>query len=91
MLSGPHAIRTLSEYADKHVKTRLERVPGVGSVTLAGDRAREIRVWIDPVRLGGYGLGVDDVIAALQRELVELPGGRLDTGSGGGRSRRSAS
>ncbi len=82
MLSGPHAIRTLSEFADKRVKTRLERVPGVGSVTLAGDRAREIRVWIDPVRLGGYGLGVDDVIAALQREHVELPGGRLDTGSG---------
>ncbi len=82
MLSGPHAIRTISEFADKRVKTRLERVPGVGSVTLAGDRAREIRVWIDPVRLGGYGLGVDDVIAALQREHVELPGGRLDTGSG---------
>ena len=39
MLSGPHAIRTLSEFADKHVKTRLERVPGVGSVALAGDRA----------------------------------------------------
>ena len=82
MLSGPQAIRAISEFADKQVKTRLERVPGVGSVTLAGDRAREIRVWIDPVRLGGYGLGVDDVIAALQREHVELPGGRLDTGSG---------
>ncbi len=82
MLSGPQSIRALSEFADKRVKTRLERVPGVGSVTLAGDRAREIRVWIDPVRLGGYGLGVDDVISALQREHVELPGGRLDTGSG---------
>ena len=82
MLSGPHAIRTVSEFADKHVKTRLERVPGVGSVTLAGDRPREIRVWIDPLRLGGYGLAVDDVIVALQREHVEMPGGRLESGSG---------
>jgi HAE1 family hydrophobic/amphiphilic exporter-1 len=82
MLSGPESIRALSEYADKQLKTRLERVPGVGSVTLVGERPREIRVWVDPVRLGGYGLAVDDVIAALQREHVELPGGRLESGAG---------
>jgi len=80
MLSGPHSIRALSEYADKRVKTRLERIPGVGSVSLAGDRRREIRIWVDPLRLTGYGLGVDDVIAALQQGHVELPGGRLETG-----------
>ena len=80
MLSGPVSIRALSEYADKRVKTRLERIPGVGSVTLAGDRRREIRIWIDPVRLGGYGLAVDDVLAALQREHVEMPAGRIETG-----------
>ncbi len=79
MLAGPHAIRTLSEFADKRVKPRLERVSGVGSVTLVGDRPREIRVWIDPVRLSGYELAVDEVLAALAREHVELPGGRIET------------
>ena len=29
--------------------------------------------------MGGYGLAVDDVLAALEREHVELPGGRLET------------
>lgn len=82
MLSGATSIRALSEYADKQVKTRLERVPGVGSITLVGARPREIRIWIDPVRLGGYGLAVDDVIAALEREHVELPAGRLESGAG---------
>jgi len=80
MLSGPHSIRALSEYADKRVKTRLERIPGVGSVSLAGDRRREIRIWVDPLRLAGYGLSVDDVIGALQQGHVEMPGGRLETG-----------
>jgi HAE1 family hydrophobic/amphiphilic exporter-1 len=80
MLSGPQSIRALSELADKRVKARLERIPGVGSITLVGDRAREIRIWIDPLRLAGYGLAVDDVIAALQQGHVELPGGRLETG-----------
>jgi len=79
MLAGPDSIRALSEFADKRVKPRLERVPGVGNVTLVGDRAREIRIWIDPIRLSGYALSVDDVLAALQREHVELPGGRIET------------
>jgi len=79
MLAGPHSIRSISEFADKRVKPRLERIPGVGSVTLAGSRKREIRIWIDPLRLGGYGLAVDDVLNALAREHVELPGGRLET------------
>ncbi len=79
ILAGPDSIRTLSEYADKRVKPRLERIPGVGSVALVGDRKREIRVWIDPLRLGGYGLTIDEVLAALAREHVELPGGRLET------------
>ena len=79
LLAGPQSIRAISEFADKRVKPRLERIPGVGSVTLVGSRKREIRIWIDPLRLGGYGLSVDDVIGALQREHVELPGGRLET------------
>ena len=79
MLSGHHAIRHLSETADKQIKPILERVQGVGSVTLVGAQPREIRVWIDPLRLAGYGLAVDEVLAALRREHVELPGGRIET------------
>jgi HAE1 family hydrophobic/amphiphilic exporter-1 len=82
MLAGPADIRTLSEFADKRLKPRLERIPGVGSIQLVGHRPREIRIWIDPVRLSGYGLAVDDVIAALQREHVELPAGRLENPRG---------
>ncbi|MFQ5416914.1 MAG: efflux RND transporter permease subunit, partial [Myxococcota bacterium] len=79
LLSGPLPIRTLSEMADKRVKQPLERVSGVGNVTLVGDRRREIRIWLDPLRLSGYGLAVDDVLAVLKREHVEVPGGRIET------------
>jgi HAE1 family hydrophobic/amphiphilic exporter-1 len=79
MLAGPQSIRTLSEFADKRIKPRLERIPGVGSVALVGDRPREIRIWIDPIRLAGYALSIDDVLAALEREHVEIPGGRIET------------
>jgi HAE1 family hydrophobic/amphiphilic exporter-1 len=82
MLAGSRSIRALSELADKRVKPRLERIDGVGSVQLLGARPRQIRVWIDPVRLAGYGLAVDDVLAALEREHVELPAGRLESAAG---------
>ena len=79
LVSGPRDIRSLSELADERLKPRLERIHGVGSVKLVGEREREIRIWIDPVRLSGHGLAVEEVIAAVQREHVELPGGRIET------------
>lgn len=78
MLAGPHSIRSLSELADKRIKPRLERISGAGSVELVGGRRREIHIWIDPIKLSGYALAVDDVLAALQRQHVELPGGRIE-------------
>ncbi len=82
MLAGPQGVGELSEFADKFIKPRLERVPGVGSVSLVGGRAREIRIWIDPIRLTGYALAVDDVLSALQREHIEMPAGRIATQHG---------
>ncbi|HKJ23346.1 MAG TPA: efflux RND transporter permease subunit, partial [Myxococcota bacterium] len=79
MLAGPENIREITELADKRLKPRIERIPGVGSVSIEGGRSREIRIWIDPLRLAGHELAVDDVLAALEREHVELPGGRFET------------
>ena len=79
LVSGPQSIRALTEFADKRIKRRLERVPGVGSITLVGGRKREVRIWLDPLTLTGSGLAVDDVISAIQREHLEVPGGRIET------------
>jgi HAE1 family hydrophobic/amphiphilic exporter-1 len=79
LVSGPYDIKGLSELADKRLKPRLERIAGVGSVQLMGDRPREIRIWLDPLRLTGHGLSVDDVLDAIRREHVEVPGGRIET------------
>ena len=47
--------RDLTRLADKVVKERIQRVPGVGGVDLIGGREREIRVLVDPARLAGVG------------------------------------
>jgi HAE1 family hydrophobic/amphiphilic exporter-1 len=78
MVAGPLSQREITRFADDVVKERLERLAGVGSVTLVGGRDREVRIWLDAYRLRGHGLTADDVIRAIQTEHAELPGGRLE-------------
>lgn len=70
----------LTRLADKTIKERLQRVKNVGQVRLVGDQERKIWIWLDRAKLEGYGLSVQDVERALQREHVEFPGGRVETG-----------
>lgn len=81
VLSGEgYPIRRLTDYADKVLKERLQRISGVGGVKILGGREREIRVWVDPARLEARLLTVQDVIDALHEQNVEIPGGRVETG-----------
>ncbi|HSL20765.1 MAG TPA: efflux RND transporter permease subunit, partial [Vicinamibacterales bacterium] len=74
------SLRALTEVADKQIKRALETVDGVGEVSLAGGRAREIHVTLDIEKLGAYGISVDQVRDAIQAENVEVPGGKLEQG-----------
>jgi HAE1 family hydrophobic/amphiphilic exporter-1 len=53
-------------------------VPGVGNVLVPGFREPMIRIWIDRDKLAAHGLAVTDVIMALGRENIELPGGFIE-------------
>ena len=78
VLGGPISQRDLSDFAEHGVKERLERIPGVGGINLVGARKREVRIWLDPLRLSGYGLAIEDVADTLRRENAELAGGRIE-------------
>jgi HAE1 family hydrophobic/amphiphilic exporter-1 len=81
VVSGRRSAREITEIADKRIKRALESVKDIGAVTLVGQRRREIQVAVDPNRLAAYGLSIQQVQTALQRQNVEVPGGRL-TGDG---------
>ncbi len=78
VLGGAVSLRDLSDLAEHDVKERLERLPGVGAVEIVGAREREIRVWLDPLRLTGYGLSIEDVANMLRMENAELASGRIE-------------
>jgi HAE1 family hydrophobic/amphiphilic exporter-1 len=79
-VGGPFPLRTLTEMADKQIRRALEAVDGVGEVTVAGGRAREVHVELDLEKLSAHGLSVDQVRDAIQSDNVEVPGGRIDQG-----------
>ncbi len=81
VLGGTVDIREISDIAEHEVKERLERIGGVGSVGIQGAREREVRIWLDPLRLTGYGLSIEDVADTLRRENAELASGRIEGAS----------
>ncbi len=78
--SSTRSLRELTEIADKQIKQRLETVNGIGQVLIVGGRRREIHVELDGRKLDAYGITVDQVRQALQRENVEIPGGKVEQG-----------
>ena len=80
-LAGRRSVRDLSMYADEVLKEQFQRINGVGAIRLGGLRLREVRVWLDANKLQAYKIAANDVLGALQRENVELPGGRIETAS----------
>ena len=64
----------LGDYAARHINNELRRVPGVGKLQFFSSEAA-MRVWIDPQRLVGYGLSVDDVSNAIRGQNVQVPAG----------------
>lgn len=82
MIAGDLPIRDLTHFADKTVKERLQRISGVGSISVVGGRDREVRIWLDAVKMRAYGVTADDVTSAIRREHAEIPGGRLEAMGG---------
>jgi len=78
-LSSPrHSGLELSETADRVLKERLQRLPGVGAIIIGGERRYAMRVWLDPQRMASHGLTVQDVERAIRTENAEIPGGRVE-------------
>ncbi len=72
------SVRDLSTYADEALKEQLQKINGVGAIRLASLRLRQARVWLDAEKLKAYHITPQDIITALRRENVELPGGRIE-------------
>src|SRR5687767_10230597 len=74
--SETKGLMELTDYAENVVQERLQTIAGVSGVNVFG-RRYSMRLWIDPAKLSAYKLTINDIRVALDRENIELPGGKI--------------
>ena len=77
-LTGQKSIRDLSTYADEVLKDQLQRINGVGALRFIGLQLRQVRIGLDAEKLRAFQVAPNDVMTALAKENVEIPGGRIE-------------
>jgi hydrophobe/amphiphile efflux-1 (HAE1) family protein len=68
----------ISDYAENVIMERLQTIPGVSTVQIWGQKRYAMRIWMDPGKMASYGVTASDIVTALDRENVELPGGKIE-------------
>lgn len=79
-ITSESSLKDQMSYVRYKLRDRFQTIPGVGEVRLFGYIDRNIRIWVDREKLRKYEFTVDDIINAVGREHIEVPGGNLETG-----------
>lgn len=68
------------DFADEIIRTRLERVPGVGASNVFGGRERLIEVLFDPAALAKRNITIAELAASIDRENENFSAGSFSEG-----------
>ena len=67
----------LSNYALMKLKEELARVPGVGDISVFGQRDYSMRIWVDPEKLAARNMTAGDVTRAIRRQNLPVAAGQI--------------
>ncbi len=73
-------LTTLKEYAETTLKTGLEQIAGVASISVSGGYENYISIKVHTEKLNGYGLSMDTLAQMLAAENINLPAGSVNKG-----------
>ena len=80
-VTADESYAALNKELDEKLVNTLNRIEGVGAVSLGGAPEREIQVNVDPTKLEAYGLTVESLGQLIAAENVNIPAGTIDIGS----------
>ena len=73
-------IYQMRDFLEDEIRTQIERVPGVSEIQLWGGAERQVRIYIDPIKLAERELRLIDVRNAIRSRNRDVSGGDLDSG-----------
>jgi len=65
--------------ADAVISQRLSQINGVGGVSVSGSALPAVRVEINPLAVSKYGIGLQDIRAAISNANANAPKGAIET------------
>jgi multidrug efflux pump len=65
--------------ADAVISQRLSQLPGVGGISVNGSALPAVRVELNPLSLSKYGIGLQDVRAAISNSNANSPKGAIES------------
>jgi len=72
----------IQNYLNINLKPELQRINGVGDVSVFGGKDYAMRVWLDPAKMASYGLIPSDVTSAIGEQSLEAAAGSLGQNAG---------
>lgn len=80
-LYGNVDLYELQKFAEDVIKPRLERIEGVGSVSISGGYVNNVEIELVDEKVKGYGLQAEHISRIIQAENINLPGGSVKKGN----------
>ncbi len=78
MWSDTVPLEQVYDYADSIAGQKLSQLKGVGQIGIQGSSQPAVRVDVNPMALAHYGIGLEEVRAALNAANVNSPKGSID-------------
>ena len=80
-ITAEESYPALNKILDDRLVNVLNRVDGVGAVSIMGAPEREVQVNVDPRKLEAYGLTIEQLGQIIMAENVNIPSGTIDIGN----------
>ena len=73
--------RDIEEYVKNTLSNKITAIKGVASVSVFGGETRAVRVEMNPESMAARGVTLVDVVSALGMRNLNVPGGKIETGT----------
>lgn len=67
----------MADYANLNIVDDLKRIPGIGDVSVFGNTTPAMRIWLDPEKMGRYGIAVSDIESAVKAQNAQRSAGHV--------------
>jgi len=67
----------ITEFANNVLVDRLQTIPGVSGIQMWGEQRYAMRIWMSPEKMTARSITAPEIFAALDRENIELPSGKI--------------